>query len=264
MPPVRSLCRALFFFLLVLLSIPAPNPFLAQPKSDKSESARLLDRSKNEDDIKALATLDRALKLDPRNVEAWYRRGWIYQKMNRRPESRDAYEKALALAPCHVRSLNNMGTLLVDAEKNTEAKPFFEKALRCDPRSYLAQYNLGNIAMEEGDGKAAEARFLAALQIKPDHARSLHNLGILILQRGEKETGIDTDEMRRAVTYLEKSVKADPENPLTHLNLARAYLALGRRVEAGRSLDNAARFSGNDARYAKKIAELRAKLRQTR
>lgn len=245
------------------LCVPASNGF-PQPKSDKSESAKLLERSRSEDDIKALATLDRALKLNPENVEAWYRRGWIYQKMNRRPEAEAAYTKAVTLSPCHVRSLNNLGTLFLDLAKGKEAKLFFQKALTCDPYSHLAHYNLGNIAMDERDDALAEKHFRAALLIKPDHARSLHNMGVLLLERAEKAAKPDPDELRRAAGFLEKSAKVDPGNALTHLNLAKAYLALGKRVEAGRSLDAAARFSGGDTRFAKKIAEVRAKLRQTR
>ena len=84
------------------------------------------------------------------------------------------------------------------------------------------------------DTYAAESDLTTALAIVrdaqkrwPESAEVHSAIGVIHVRRGAVDEGIES---------LEKVVALTPDDPLAHLNLARAYLVAGRREDAQREL----------------------------
>ena len=82
----------------------------------------------------ALASFDRALALDPRNIQALYKRGVMLTEMGRSDEALQTYDRLLALAPNHAETLNNRGYLWwLNRQQWAPAIADLEKALILAP-----------------------------------------------------------------------------------------------------------------------------------
>ena len=106
---------------------------------------------------KALALLDRAVELTPKNASVWLNRGVVRQAMARLPEAAADYEEAAKL----------------------------------DPSLADARFNLGVLAEERGQYVAALGHYAAALKIDPAMACALNNVGALYLKVGQPEKAVD-------------------------------------------------------------------------
>lgn len=100
------------------------------------------------------------------------------------------------------------------------------------PDSHFAQLNLGVLARQMGDYAVAIDAFQRALALKPDDALTLTNLGMAQFR---------ADQGTQAVATLEKAVKGDSENHLSHYFFALALNHTGdrerARAEVERSLE---------------------------
>jgi len=61
--------------------------------------------------IEALVSYEKALALEPANVQALYKRGVMLGELGRTDEALAAYGRVLALNPNHAEALNNRGYL---------------------------------------------------------------------------------------------------------------------------------------------------------
>ncbi|MDX2084225.1 MAG: tetratricopeptide repeat protein [Candidatus Melainabacteria bacterium] len=76
----------------------------------------------------ALAAVDKLTTLDSSNVQFFFNKGSLLQKMGRFEDAVQAYQQALKLDPKDQRSLFNLGTLLENQGKPEEALSYYEKA----------------------------------------------------------------------------------------------------------------------------------------
>ncbi len=69
----------------------------------------------------ALACFDRARKLSPEYVDAWFHLGVAYGRLDRHSEAVDAYDQALRLRPDYPQAWANKGLALIELEEEDEA-----------------------------------------------------------------------------------------------------------------------------------------------
>ncbi len=94
----------------------------------------------------------------------------------------------------------------------------------------------------------AERIYRDILRTRPDHADALHLLGLLAHQRGDH---------RRAVELISQAIAADPENSVSHGNLAEVYRTLERYDAA---IKAARRALARNPNYAEALNTLGAAL----
>lgn len=87
------------------------------------------------------------LKRNPRNWEAWFHLGNLYEtNPSTEKQAEEAYRKAIEINPDHWKPLANLGALLVEMAspaKNAEAVPVLEQAQMLAPKGeWLVQHNL--------------------------------------------------------------------------------------------------------------------------
>ena len=77
---------------------PIPTPPIPVKSSEEILTQAIL-LTRNNKNQEALAKIDEALALDPRNADAWAAKGFVLVKLDRDIEASEAYQKALAIRP---------------------------------------------------------------------------------------------------------------------------------------------------------------------
>jgi len=126
---------------------------------------------KNEE---ALAEFDRALALDPYNVQALYGRGLIYQAEKQYQQAIEDFTAANGLTPQKVEPLLGRATSYLAIDKAKEAAADLDEAVQADPNSAPAWSARGQAYERLGDKAKAAASYSRAIALRPrdDAARS--------------------------------------------------------------------------------------------
>ena len=218
------------------------------------------------------------------------------------------YERALALDPHNVNVHNSMGVCHGDRGEYDKALDFFNKAIELDPGDVFAIYNAGNIHMQKEDPETALDYFNRALKIEENlfellfqAGRALYELGrpgealshinaaisktetpggiayryigdcCLALERPQDairayNTALklrpddahalstlahcyenESSNPEIALVYSEKAVEIQPDSGLFHYRLAMMYLNRNRLEEARDHFETAAECGHDDA-----------------
>ncbi|MEQ9367053.1 MAG: tetratricopeptide repeat protein [Leptospirales bacterium] len=190
------------------------------------EADALYTQSLKQDDVRAIKTLLRAQDLAPRDERVSYRIGFLFHKMNRRPEAREAYERTIELNACHTRALNNVGNILKDQGLRDEALGRYAQAIQCDGRFSVAHYNLANLFRSAKQYPAAVKHYEAALKATPNHYRSHHNLGLIYLKLARSAGEADVKRSAfssKAQEHFSRACELNPRDPLNFYNRGRLF-----------------------------------------
>jgi TolB-like protein/class 3 adenylate cyclase len=185
---------------------------------------------------KARSHFDRALDLDPTNVDALVYRAWIDVTFaanyfsNDRAERHRAAEsdlgKALRLRPDNANAHCALGVLRMYSNRAAQGISECERALTINRNLADAHAWIGMAKVFAGRNEETEGHVLEALRISPrdTHASSwTHIAGAAKLAAGRDE---------EAVAWLNRSIELGPNWPLPHLWLAAALARLDRLEEA--------------------------------
>src|SRR3954471_9772341 len=119
---------------------------------------------KNEE---ALAEFDRALALDPYNVQALYGRGLIYQADKHHEQAIADFTAANGLKPQRVEPLLARATSYLAIDKTKEAASDLDEAVQSDPNSAQAWSARGVTYERLGDKAKAFTSYGRALALRP-------------------------------------------------------------------------------------------------
>ncbi|OCK62599.1 hypothetical protein LMTR3_04680 [Bradyrhizobium sp. LMTR 3] len=122
----------------------------------------------------ALAEFDRALALDPYNVQALYGRGLIHQADKQHEQAIADFTAANGLTPQRVDPLLARATSYLAIDKAKEAASDLDEAVQADPNSAQAWSARGITYERLGDKAKAFTSYSRALALRPkdDAARS--------------------------------------------------------------------------------------------
>ncbi len=108
----------------------------------------------------AVASLDKAIAIEPNNVEIWRLRGvslWILGSLE---EALANFDKALEIQPLVYTHWIDRGYILSSLEQYSEAIASFEKAIALEPNNSLAWNNRGNALAKLQEYQEAIASFV--------------------------------------------------------------------------------------------------------
>ncbi len=182
----------------------------------------------------ARSLLSRALALDPGNVDAMVGLGRIdvieaagYLVEDRGPHLAAAeaiLTKALSLAPNNAWAHVWMGVLLSSTNRAAEAIVEFDRAVTLDPSLAEAYGEKGGALIFTGRAEEVETQVNQALRLSPRDS----NAFIWELYAGGAKIHLGADA--EAVTWLRRSIDANPNEPTSHFFLA-AALANGGMID---------------------------------
>ena len=190
----------------------------------------------------AIADLEGAVALAPRDARAFNELGILRADAGEAGRAVDAFTRAVTIDPAYARAWNNLGNAERALGHADAAERAFERATRADPAYALAHANLGALRRERGDDPGAEAALARALARDPGQRVALLALAGLRRQHGDLDA---------AATLYAEAAARDPRD-------ANARLLLGQTLAERDDLP-AARSAYDEAR-ARDPALLRAAL----
>jgi serine/threonine-protein kinase len=90
----------------------------------------------------AVAEYDRAITLDPTEVNAVINRGYCWYRQGLLEQALDEYTRAIRIDPAHAEAYNNRGMVWKDIGEYDKAIKDFQEAIQLDPTHPLAPNNL--------------------------------------------------------------------------------------------------------------------------
>ncbi len=115
-----------------------------------------------------IAGLKELLEQDPENLMALVRLGNLYFDAGMFDGARQYYERALRLEPENVDVRTALGESLRNLERPREALEQFEQAVRAQPDYWRGWFNVGVVALYDlGEFEKARAAFEKVAEIKP-------------------------------------------------------------------------------------------------
>ena len=195
---------------------------------NKGETADIYD--------KARLHFDRALELDPDNVDALVARawmdlalvgGWLCDDRRERLLSAEAYiNKALKLRPDTPHAHCALGALRTFSNRAIQGIAACERALAIDRNLASAHGYIGMAKCFSGCSEETEAHILEALRISPRDELAWVWMAIA----GTAKFHLGRDE--EALAWLNRSIELNPNSPVTRFCLAATLAHLDRLEEA--------------------------------
>ncbi len=136
---------------------------------------------------RARTPLDRAVEIDPNNVEVHVLTAIVYYAEGEYEIAESHYKRALRLEPGNAQALNNYGTFLYSQERYDDAvvqlaKLVKDTSYRARPQAFE---NLGLANLQAGNVEEAEANFQRALDLNFRLPRATLELADIAYNRGE-------------------------------------------------------------------------------
>jgi predicted CXXCH cytochrome family protein len=225
----------------------------------------------------AKITLQRAVKLDPADAQAWSEIGSIESRQGRIETALASLRKAASLDPGLMDVWNSIGVTLNSVRDAAGAEEAFRQAIKIDPYYATALANLGRLLSDEGKQEEAVFQLGRASRLNPsganlyEHALALVRLNRFDESRGEAEAAVRADpsiaeahellggliaraqDFDSALVEFREAVRLKPSFSRAQLDLAGTLLIKGQRKEAADHFREAAKSS--DPRIAAAAVE---------
>jgi tetratricopeptide (TPR) repeat protein len=152
----------------------------------------------------AAESLERAIVIEEKNVDALGALAMVYDELDRQAESDSTYEKALALDPKNHLILNNYGYSLADRNLQIDrALVMAQEAISQQPENTSYLDTIGWIYFRLGRYTEAEEYIKKAIALGSNSAVIHEHLGDIYSKMNDRE---------KALEYWNKALQLDPSN----------------------------------------------------
>ncbi|MCB9450839.1 MAG: tetratricopeptide repeat protein [Anaerolineaceae bacterium] len=215
----------------------------------------------------AINTYHRALELDPSNLIACYRLGYVYTQSGQLDEAQKFLNEALEIEEDFAPALaalgyvyRRLGEKMSDGtERNqtlNQAESYLLQALTASPKlvdddgeSWWG--SLGGLYRRRGQITEAIYAYEQAADITPQSSYAFSNLALLYLQTKNKSAMIQTYE--RVEQLAQGEVQADVDNYWAYADLLTSRLALGKIESAQETLVSVLHVAPSEGPYVFEI-----------
>jgi arylsulfatase A-like enzyme/Tfp pilus assembly protein PilF len=185
----------------------------------------------------AIPRLEQVVKEEPTMPLANLELGRAWSSLGNYEKALPWLRKAVELNPESGRAHFELGMALAETNDWTGALPQVEAAVNRIPESDELHFDLATAYEHEGRLEDATHEFQSALRLNPEHYKANLMFGRLLGMHGDPG---------RALLYLQKAVKLQPESPDGHKFLANVYTELGQTENARREQAEALRLTVPD------------------
>jgi tetratricopeptide (TPR) repeat protein len=153
----------------------------------------------NDDDDydRAIAALDEAIRLDPKNALAFYNRGRAYANKRDVDRAIGDYNEAIRLDPKYVLAFHSRGLAYMAKGDNDRAIADFNEIIRLDPKDAWAFHNRGQAYESKGDNDRAIADYNEAIRLDPNEPSAFCSRGLLKLKINKASGNADIEKANR-------------------------------------------------------------------
>lgn len=119
----------------------------------------------------AIANYDKALKLNPKYIDAWVRKGATLDSTGDYHEACACFNQAIELSPGSFKAYYNRGKCRMNQNLIEEAIADFDKATSLSPKNASAHERFGEALAKAGKEEEAELQFAIAAQLRKNKKR---------------------------------------------------------------------------------------------
>ena len=167
----------------------------------------------------------KALVLDPSNVNVHNSLGVCYGMMEMYDAAEFEFDAALLIEPVEVMSLYNQAVICMLTGRNDKSLGFIEKAVAIDDGIFELVLLTGKLYLEAGNLKKARYFLEKAVRIRPKSGISLRTLGACLS---------DMNLFRESVAVYSRAVKSNPNDAESFSLLGLLYDRIGENPEIAR------------------------------
>ena len=227
----------------------------------------------------ALSAFQRAIDLDPQNVDAYLGLGNTYDNLNEPAEAEQSFRRAIAVRSGCWNCYNQLGVFFNKRARYAEAVEAWRKVTELTPDNVWGYMNIGVACFNMGQFDRAADYFQRALQLAPDNPDLYSNAGTVsfFLERFDQDVQytqkaitlrpqkydywgnladafrmIPTQSKqaetayRRAIALAEQQLAVNPKDSDVLSSLAQYSSRVGERAQAQKYLNAALNISPND------------------
>jgi tetratricopeptide (TPR) repeat protein len=244
--------------------------------------------------LRAIELYTKAIKLDPKYVEAYNNRALVFSLSNRLDEALADCTKAIEIDPKYMFAYANRGRIYQATGKQDEAIKDFTKAIELDPK-YLPNYislaksqaaindKAGMIETytkgieQDTEGTKAETGVLRlerarVLIVEKEYDKAVEDLSAVIKaspKSGEayNKRGVAYDGKgmnAEALADYTKALELDPKNVAAWANRASLYKKMGEKEKALADCEKLLELSPTSEEYKKMADELKAEIEKAK
>src|SRR5882724_11173833 len=287
----RAIATTIFLFLTVAASFaqthsPQRKEPIRVPLDDQpTELSRAEEAIQKNDFASAEPLLKKTIQRDPKNYQAWFDLGFVYNRLRRTEDSIHAYRQSVAAKPDVFESNLNLGLMLARSN-SPEAEQFLRAAAKLKPTDHVeegqarAWLSLGHLLENTKPDDALDA-YQKAAALTPKDPEPHLSAGLLRERRkdfpgaeaeykqvlvldprsNEAVIGLTNIYMKsgrvaEAEPLLRQLATDRPDDAGLHLQLGRVLAAQGKREEAIPEIQAALKLSPNDSEAQRDLAEL--------
>jgi len=287
----RSTCPGYFAAICSLLLLTLSTADAVAKPNEPPKKRPLIERAK---DLavhgkveQAKILLDKILANEPKNAEAWYLLGYVYQDMSimdgGMKRARDCYLKTISIAPDHSEAFRKLAELAGIDGNWQESIKYCNKALACpnpDKRTYksraiaksnlhldkeaLADFELYKLELPlQANGPRGMDEYATFLENAGQYEKAIKTLEVL-----EKYDGRPSLPVRRAKYYvkagkpnegiaiLNRMIAKEPEDETLYADRAFIFSSAGKLKEAVKDWDKAIELQPTSKYYQSRAALL--------
>lgn len=134
------------------------------------------------------------------SAQAWFLLSVAYHQIGKPESALQSLERAISIEPRHLQARSAKGAVLCDLGRHREALQVYRKALHLAPSDAQLLVNMGIVLEQMGDASGALERYSQALKLQPNFASALLNRGTLLIKRGRREEALANN--RRLVELM--------------------------------------------------------------
>ena len=134
-------------------------------------------------------------------------------------ESLQTFQELIGQSPKEPNLHYAYAVRLLDSDPEHE----FEKELEINPSQVVARVQIIFLKLKQGEADDTLPLAREAVKLTPDYFLAHNALGRTLLAAGQTAT---------AIQELQTAVRLEPQSPENHFDLAEAYRAAGKKIEA--------------------------------
>ena len=208
-------------------------------------------RSQTKDSDGAIKAYERALEINPNDVDALKNLGMLhYLRAQGSPERKSEYSDAVTdfdkytgLVPSSFEGWKNLGLAASRANNREKAVSAYREAISVYTKSAVSaeelvqvRVSLGDLLYDMGDKPAAGLQYRATLGVKKDNREALNGLGLIYLE---------DSKLPQAEAAFRSAIRSDPGYLAAYNNLAITLDKANRRKEAIAVLERALKIKAD-------------------
>lgn len=183
----------------------------------------------------AVRELKKAIKMQPRNSDAWSNLAIAYENLGKSNESMDALAQAVSCNPDNLTARGNLAATYANANKMPQAIAQYRELVKLDASNGEMFLNLAKCLVSTKSYDEAKGVLKQAIVASPDKGEAHAELGTIYWK--------NENNLEKGISEYRLAISKEPSNPAFYQDLASALEAKKETKEAVETYKKALMFT---------------------